>query len=156
MYTTGIIQSSQAFYYVHETRQVVCTRLTPFSPCSPCSPCSPWSTYLEPSLLWQDPSTSSPGCSWTDSLFPHLAHVAPNPKSRPPWGLPDPNIHLIRTTLRTQPKCSLTGTQGVLGALAVIMCWEEERELGWRAGKEGWQSLWAGTERGDWGGPFSS
>jgi hypothetical protein len=24
------------------------------------------STYLEPSLLWQDPSTSFPGCSWTN------------------------------------------------------------------------------------------
>jgi hypothetical protein len=28
-----------------------------------CSPFQPFPTYLEPSLLWQDPSTSFPGCS---------------------------------------------------------------------------------------------
>jgi hypothetical protein len=44
----------------------------------------------------------------TTPLFPHLALVPSHPKSRPPLGFPDPNMHLIRTTLRTQPISSQT------------------------------------------------
>jgi hypothetical protein len=41
-------------------------------------------------------------------LVPHLAHVLPLYKIPTPRGFPNPNIHLIRTTLWTRPKCSLT------------------------------------------------
>ncbi len=41
-------------------------------------------------------------------LVPYLAHVLPLYKIPTPRSFPDPNIHLIRTTLWTPPKCSLT------------------------------------------------
>jgi hypothetical protein len=114
MCTTDIIQSSQAFYYIHETRQVMCTRLTPCSPCSHCS--------FAP-LVPLDPLTWNPPCC--DRIRPPCLPVArklilcsliqpmwPLARSPDPRGFPDPNIHLIRTTLRTRPKCSLTLSTG--------------------------------------------
>ncbi len=78
--------------------------------------CSPF-YLLGTLLLWQDPSTSFPGCSWTTPLFPHLALVPSHPKSRPPLGFPDPNMHLIRTTLRTQPISSQTDMMGTINTI---------------------------------------
>ena len=55
IYTTGIIQSLQAFIYIHEHRlqcswRIPLALLTPLAD-SPYSPFRPPFTYLEPSLL---------------------------------------------------------------------------------------------------------
>ncbi len=69
---------------------------------------TPLSTYLEPSFCDRIRPPRSQVARKLTPLFPHLAHVPSHPKSRPPWGFPDPNMHLIRTTLRTQPTSSRT------------------------------------------------
>ncbi len=48
-------------------------------------------------------------------FVPLFSPCGPQPKIPTPRGFPDPNMHLIRTTLRTQPKCSLT-------VLAISQC----------------------------------
>ncbi len=74
-----------------------------------CSPLLPLSTYLEPSFCDRIRPPRSHVARKLTPLFPHLAHVPSHPKSRPPLGFPDPNMHLIRRTLRTQPISSRTG-----------------------------------------------
>jgi hypothetical protein len=74
-------------------------------------PFAPLSTYLEPSFCDRIHPPRSQVARKLTPLFPHLAHVPSHPKSRPPLGFPDPNVHLIRTTLRTQPISSRTATK---------------------------------------------
>jgi hypothetical protein len=69
---------------------------------------APLSTYLEPSFCDRIRPPRSQVARKLTPLFPHLAHVPSHPKSRPPLGFPDPNMHLIRTTLRTRPISSRT------------------------------------------------
>ncbi len=68
--------------------------LLPFSP-FPFAPHSSPLTYLEPSLLWQDPSTSFPGCSWTDLPISLPLFIYPSFQNPDPRGFPDPNIHSL-------------------------------------------------------------
>jgi hypothetical protein len=75
---------------------------------SPLLPFDPLSTYLEPSFCDRIRPPRSQVARKLTPLFPHLAHVPSHPKSRPPLGFPDPNMYLIRTTLRTQPISSRT------------------------------------------------
>ncbi len=83
--------------YVHEHSSCF------FSPGSPCSPVQSPSTYLEPSLLWQDPSTSFPGCSWTNSPISLPWLINPLTQNPDPPGFSRSKYTFIRTTLRTQP-----------------------------------------------------
>ncbi len=102
-YTTGIIQSLQAFIYIYEHR-LQCTwhfplaLLSPLASCSllfPFAPFRPPFTYLEPALLWQDPSTLFPGCSWTNPPFPSPGSYTPHSKIPTPRSFPTPNIHSL-------------------------------------------------------------
>jgi hypothetical protein len=74
---------------------------SPRSPCSLCSLFQSPSTYLEPSLLWQDPSTSVSDCLWTE--LPISLSLLINPSfqnSDPPMFLTS-KYTLIRTVSRT-------------------------------------------------------
>ncbi len=91
----------------------LCTRqnigyIHSISPCSPLLPFDPLSTYLEPSFCGRIRPPHSQAARKLTPLSPHLAHVPSHPKSRPPLCFPDPNMHLIRTTLQTQPISSRT------------------------------------------------
>jgi hypothetical protein len=63
------------------------------------------SVYLVPRLL----------VNWP--LVPLFSPCSSQPKIPTPRGFPDPNMYLIRTTLWTQPKCSLTGSPSLDGSL---------------------------------------
>jgi hypothetical protein len=86
----------------------VCTRLTPYSPCSPCSPYSPYPLTWNPPCCVRIRPPLLPVARKLTLFVPHLAHVLPLSKIPTPPGFPDLNMHLIRTTLWTRPKCSLT------------------------------------------------
>ncbi len=64
-------------------------------------------TWNPPSCDRNRPPRSQVACKLTPP-FHHLAHVPSHPKSRPPLGFPDSDMHLIRATLRTQPISSRT------------------------------------------------
>jgi hypothetical protein len=69
----------------------------------PLLPFAPLSTYLEPSFCDRIRPPRSHVARKLTPLFPHLAHVPFHPKPRLLLGFLDPNMHLIRTTLRTHP-----------------------------------------------------
>jgi hypothetical protein len=58
-------------------------------------------TYLE-TLLWRDaiPSTLAPGYSWTDLPLSIPSPFPPHPKFPTPWGFPELNMRLTKTTSR--------------------------------------------------------
>ncbi len=57
-------------------------------------------TYLEPSLLWQDPSSSFPVCSWTDLPISLPLFIYPSSQNPDPPGFPRSKYTFIRTTSR--------------------------------------------------------
>ncbi len=74
----------------------------------PLLPLFPFSTYLEPSLLWQDPSTSPLGCSLTDPCIPSFAHLTPpHPKFRPPGVSQTQNRHSLGRHCKPNPYARL-------------------------------------------------
>ncbi len=69
----------------------------------------PFSTYLEPSLLWWDPSTSPLGCSWTDPCISPILPIwpLPYPKSRPPGVSQTQNRHSLGRHCEPDPYARL-------------------------------------------------
>ncbi len=82
---------------------------------SPCFDLPLLVSPLYPLLLtWNPPSCdrnrspqSQVACKLTP-LVPHLAPVPSPPEFQPLLGFPEPNMHLIRATLQTQPSYSRT------------------------------------------------
>ncbi len=119
IHTTGIIQTSQAFFIYTNTSYNIHGAF-PLLFLSPCwfpfvSPCSPYCPFP---LTWNPPCCDRirPPLSWVarklTPSFPSPAHLAPHPKSRPPGVFPDPNRHSLGRHCEPNPYARLHLTNG--------------------------------------------
>jgi hypothetical protein len=98
---TGIFQSLQAFHCIYDKTWAI--YMAHFL-------CSPLLPFL---LTWNPPSVTGsvhlvPRLLVSNFPIPSSGSYTLPPEIPTPRGFPDPNIHLIRTTLQTQPISSLT------------------------------------------------